>query len=182
MELLTRLGQFILMQIAILAFLAAAPALFVVLPFAMLATGHGNLGGLAFLYCLAGPFVSAVWTAFFMSIRRVLRTTEFGNRNASCGMRVQVASCGWALFGFLGTVVAAAIFVFLFHSVSSSPTAFFALAPLAVFAPIVLLWVFGDTRRRARYRREMAMYVRIGGRVPPNYDTFEKWSRRIGTP
>ena len=108
MEFLRAVGRFILAQLAILGFLLLAPAILVGVSLFAIAGGAGsNPGFLAFFYMAAGPFVSAVWTAFFMSLRRVLRTTTFGNRTAaSCGMRVQIASCGWALVGFLGTIAA----------------------------------------------------------------------------
>jgi hypothetical protein len=142
MEALKAIARFVLAQIAILAFLAAAPALMLIVPFMLIAHGDRNLGGLAFLYMAAGPFVSAVWTAFFMSFRRVKRMTTFGNRGAynPFTVRVQLISCGWMLYGFFGTLVAEAAFVLLFHSVSRSPLAFFAVAPFAVFSPLFLLW------------------------------------------
>src|SRR5208283_396591 len=108
MEFLRAVGRFILAQLAILGFLLLAPAILVGVSLFAIAGGAGsNPGFLAFFYMAAGPFVSAVWTAFFMSLRRVLRTTTFSNRTAaSCGMRVQIASCGWALVGFLGSIAA----------------------------------------------------------------------------
>ena len=97
MEFLRAIGRFILTQFAILGFLLLAPAILVSVSLFTIAGGAGsNPGFLAFFYMAAGPFVSAVWTAFFMSLRRVLRTTTFGNRTAaSCGMRVQIAGSAW---------------------------------------------------------------------------------------
>ena len=151
MEFLRAIGRFILTQFAILGFLLLAPAIFVGVSLFVIAGGAGsNPGFLAFFYMAAGPFVSAVWTAFFASLRRVLRTTTPGNRTAaSCGMRVQVASCGWALFGFLGTLVAEVAFVLLFHCVSRSPVVFFAVAPFVVFAPLAIVCVWRPTLTRA---------------------------------
>jgi len=142
MEALKAIGRFVLAQVAILAFLAAAPALMLVVPFVLIAHGDRNLGGLAFLYMAAGPFVSAVWTAFFMSLRRVLRMTTFGNRTAydSFSFRTQAISCGWALYGFLGTLVAEVAFNLAFRAVSKSPAVYFAVAPFAVFSPLLLAW------------------------------------------
>jgi len=149
MEFLRAIGRFILAQLAILGFLLLAPAILVGVSLFAIAGGAGsNPGFLAFFYMAAGPFVSAVWTAFFMSLRRVLRTTTPGNRTAaSCGMRVQIAGCGWALFGFLGTIAAEVAFVLAFRAVSKSFVAFFALAPFVVFAPLLLVWA------RNRYAR-----------------------------
>ena len=140
MEFLRAIGRFIMTQLAILGFLLLAPAILVGVSLFAIAGGAGsNPGFLAFFYMAAGPFVSAVWTAFFMSLRRV--TTTFGNRTAaSCGMHVQIAGCGWALFGFLGTLVAEVAFVILFRCVSRSPAVFFAVAPFVVFAPLLLVW------------------------------------------
>src|SRR5208282_4156719 len=123
-------------------FLLLAPAIFFAVSLFAIAGGAGsNPGFLAFFYMAAGPFVSAVWTAFFMSLRRVLRTTTPGSRTAaSCGMRVQVASCGWALFGFLGTLVAEVAFNLAFRAVSKSPAVYFVVAPFAVFSPLLLVW------------------------------------------
>ena len=141
MEFLRTLGRFILAQIAIIAFLMFAPALMLAVPFALIAHGCRDLALLALLEMAAGPFVSGVWLAFFMSVRRVLRTTTFGNRTAaSCGIRVQIASCGWALVGFFGTLVAEVAFNFAFRALSKSPTVYFALAPFVVFSPLLLVW------------------------------------------
>ena len=141
MEAVKAIGRFVLTQIAILAFLAAAPALMLVVPFILIASGHGNLGMLAFFYCVAGPLVSAVWLAFYMSLRRVYRTTTFGNRGAynPFTVRVQLISCGWALFGFLGTIAAEVAFNLAFRAVSKSPAVYFAAAPFAVFSPLLLV-------------------------------------------
>ena len=143
MEFLRAVARFVICQIAILCFVIAAPALMLVVPFVLIAHGHGSdLGMLAFFYMAAGPFVSAVWTAFFMSLRRVLRTTTFGNRTAydSFSFRTQAISCGWMLYGFFGTLVAEVAFVILFHGVGRSPAVFFAVAPFVVFAPLLLVW------------------------------------------
>jgi hypothetical protein len=149
MEFLRAVGRFILAQLAILGFLLLAPAILVGVSLFAIAGGAGsNPGFLAFFYMAAGPVVSAVWTAFFMSLRRVLRTTTFGNRTAaSCGMRVQIASCGWALVGFLGTIAAEVSFNLAFHAVSKSPTVYFAVAPFAVFAPLLLLCAWSSFKR-----------------------------------
>ena len=143
MEFLKAVGRFILAQLEILGFLLLAPAILVgVSLFAIAGCAGSNPGFLAFFYMAAGPFVSAVWTAFFMSLRRVLRTTTFGNRGAyrPFTMRVQLISCGWTLFGFLGTVVAEVAFVLLFHGVSRNPVVFLAVAPFVVFSPLLLVW------------------------------------------
>jgi hypothetical protein len=143
MEFLRAIGRFILTQLAILGFLLLAPAILVGVSLFAIAGGAGsNPGFLAFFYMAAGPFVSAVWTAFSMSLRRVLRTTTFGNRTAydSFSFRTQAISCGWALFGFLGTLVAEVAFVILFQCVSRSPAVFFAVAPFVVFSPLLLVW------------------------------------------
>jgi hypothetical protein len=149
MEFLRAFGRFILVQLAILGFLLLAPAILVGVSLFAISGGAGsNPGFLAFFYMAAGPFVSAVWTAFFMSLRRVLRTTTPGNRTAaSCGMRVQIAGCGWALVGFLGTIAAEVAFNLAFRAVSKSPTVYFALAPFAVFAPLLLLWAWSSFKR-----------------------------------
>jgi hypothetical protein len=55
-------------------------------------------------------------------------------------MRVQIAGCGWALFGFLGTLVAEVAFNLAFRAVSRSPAVYFAVAPFAVFSPLLLVW------------------------------------------
>ena len=155
MEFLRAIGRFILTQLAILGFLLLAPAILVGVSLFAIAGGAGrNPGFLAFFYMAAGPFVSAVWTAFFMSLRRVLRTTTFGNRTAaSCGMRVQIASCGWALVGFLGTIAAEVSFNLAFHAVSKSPTVYFAVAPFAVFAPLLLLCAWSSFIKSPRPKR-----------------------------
>jgi|SRR5271157_145147 len=138
MEFLRALGRFILAQIAIIAFLMFAPALMLAVPFVLIAHGCRDLAPLALLEMAAGPFVSAVWTAFFLSFRRVRRMTTFGNRTAY--KPDHLAACGWALLGFFGTLVSEAAFYFLFRAVSDSPTVFFALAPFAVFSPLILVW------------------------------------------
>jgi hypothetical protein len=155
MEFLRAVGRFILMQLAILGFLLLAPAILVgVSLFAITGGAGSNPGFLAFFYMAAGPFVSAVWTAFFMSLRRVLRTTTPGNRTAaSCGMRAQIAGCGWALFGFLGTIAAEVSFNLAFHAVSKSPTVYFAVAPFAVFAPLLLLCAWSSFIKSPRRKR-----------------------------
>jgi hypothetical protein len=54
-------------------------------------------------------------------------------------MRVQIAGCGWALFGCLGTLIAEVAFNLAFCTVSKSPAVYFAVAPFVVFAPLLLL-------------------------------------------
>ncbi len=135
-EVLRAIARFVVIEIAAICFLIAAPALMLVVPFVLIAHGHGNdLGILAFFYMAAGPFVSAVWTAFLMNLRRVRRG---GYKPFT--WRAQVVSGGWMLIGFFGTVAAEVAFNLAFHAVSKSPVVYFALAPFAVFAPLVLVW------------------------------------------
>ena len=156
MEFLRASGRFILTQLAILGFLLLAPAILVGVSLFAIAGGAGsNPGFLAFFYMAAGPFVSAVWTAFFMSLRRVLRMTTFGNRTAydSFSFRTQAISCGWALYGFFGTLVAEVAFNLSFHAVSKSPTVYFTVAPFAVFAPLLLLCAWSSFIKSPRRKQ-----------------------------
>jgi hypothetical protein len=166
MELLRAIGRFILTQLAIAGFLLLGPAILVGVSLFVIAGGAGgNPGFLAFFYMAAGPFVSAVWTPFFMSLRRVLRMTTFGNRTAyRCGVRGHLASCGWMLYGFFGTLVAEVAFVLLFHALSRSPLVFFVVAPFVVFSPLVagLVW---HARKRSHTSGKTAKTVSMQSKL-----------------
>jgi hypothetical protein len=148
MELLRKLSQIILTQIGILSFLIVAPALYLVIPFVLIAGNatQSDLGGVALVYMAAGPFVSAFWTTIVCMVRRVRRMTSDG-RPYERTWGGTFAAFGWMLFGFFGSIVAEVIFFFLFHGVSKSPLAFFAIAPFATFAPLIMVWLH-DRRRR----------------------------------
>jgi hypothetical protein len=146
MEILRAVGRFIVTQLAILGFLLLAPVIFVGVSLFVVAGGAGeNPGGLAFLYMAAGPFVSAAWTCVVCQVRRVMRETTFGDRlSYTWTLGGQLAGFGWMLYGFFGTLVAEVVFVFLFHGVSRSPVAFFAVAPFVVFSPLLLSWMWSS--------------------------------------
>ena len=142
MEFLRTLGRFILAQIAIIAFLMFSPALMLVVPFVLIAHGDRNLGGLAFFYMAAGPFVSAVWTMMVLHVRNVCRVRKATGESFKYNTRRHLAVWGYLLYGFFGTFVAEVAFVLLFHAVSKNPLVFFAAAPFVVFAPMItgLVW------------------------------------------
>lgn len=146
MEFLRMLARFVFRVLAIAALLAVAPAIFLAISVLVALHPRGDYGMLAFFYCAAGPFVSAVWTPFVCGIRHVYRSTGGDVRSyKNDGRRVE-AGLGWMLYGFFGTLVAEVAFVLLFHCVSRSPVVFFAAAPFVVFAPLVVVCVWRPTR------------------------------------
>jgi hypothetical protein len=152
MELLKKLGQFILMQIAILGFLIAAPALFLAVPFVMIANGADSdtMRGVAIIFLFAGPLVSAFWTMIVCMVRRVKRMTN-GNPHAyKCSVQGSFAAFGWMLYGFFGTLVAEVAFVLLAQVVNLTPVVWFAAAPFVVFSPLLLLWAWRRLASRGR--------------------------------
>jgi hypothetical protein len=140
MEFLRALGRFILMQLAILGFLIAAPAILVGVSLFAIAGGAGsNPGFLAFFYMAAGPFVSAVWTMIVLHVRNVYRVRKETGESFKHDFRRHLVVWGYMFYGFFGTAAAEIVFNVAFHAVSKSPVAYFAFAPFVVFSPLLLL-------------------------------------------
>jgi hypothetical protein len=176
MGLLRKLGQIILARIAILAFLIFAPVLYLVIPFIPLAgnANRSDLDGVAFFYMAAGPFVSAFWTMIICMLRRYRRVTSYG-RPYERSLGGLFAAFGWMLFGFFGSLVAEVIFYVLFHGVSKNLFVFFALAPLATFAPLLLVWALGkEHNHRGVDNEEHTPFSGLGAKLPESAETIEE--------
>lgn len=176
MGLLRKLGQIILTRIAILGFLIFAPVLYLVIPFILLAgnANRSDLDGVAFVYMAAGPFVSAFWTMIICMLRRYRRVTSYG-RPYERSLGGVFAAFGWMLFGFFGSLVAEVIFYVLFHGVSKNPFVFFALAPLATFAPLLLVWALGKkNNHRSVDNEEHTPFSGLGAKLPKRAETIEE--------
>jgi len=150
MEFLNKLVQFVLMQIAALGFMLIAPVLYLI-PFVFIVLTPNNdiIPMLAVAMMMTGPFVSAFWTMIVCMVRRYRRITADGNPY-QCSLGGMFAATGWMLYGFFGTVATELLFVFTVHSLGNlrgpNPrgwAAWFAAAPFVIFAPLLLVWVWG---------------------------------------
>jgi hypothetical protein len=129
-----------------------APLLAVVMPFVAYQISPDNIGAFAAVYFFLGAFGSGMFT--FMVYNHVTRK-ERRARGETFGQHCRKVM-GYPTLSIIGSLVAYAIFMLLFKDMlwSDSNMAhaiFFALAPIAVFAP---LWVFLIHRRRQKAAME----------------------------
>src|SRR5208337_4258720 len=146
MEFLKKVGEVILMNIAILGFLLLAPVIYLTLPFILIVAGpNGKHNGLAFIYMLLGPFAASAWTIITRMVSRYRRITADGTPYERSWKGVGIA-CGWMVVGFIVSVVTECVFLGLWHCPSSGSeadwTLWFAVAPFATFAPVLIGWAW----------------------------------------
>jgi hypothetical protein len=151
----------ILMGLFLLLLGVTAPLLAVVMPFVAYQISPDNIGGFAVVYFFLGAFASATFTGivYCLATRKERRATgvTFGQhcRNVA----------GWPTLSILCSWAADIVFCLMFRDMllSDSNTAhfiFFAVAPVAVFAPT---WIYLIHRRRSKaamdelHRRFVAM-------------------------
>lgn len=180
-------ARFAAINIAVILFVVAAPLLYVTVPFAVVIAMPGqNLWWLVMAYMLLGPLASAFWMLVICHYPTVHKARLAGKlsswRQDQGGLgRTLTKSFGFMFLGIFGTIVSEAIFCVTFHSLLVPPNAvsylvFFVMAPFAVFAPVLLTFVYRRRKAAARkveytnlreqYRQEL---LRKGQEVPAEY-------------
>ncbi len=148
MEFLNKLVRFVLMQIAPLGFMLT-PVLYLIPFFIALTPNNEIIPMLAVAMMMTGPFVSGFWTMIVCMVRRYRRITADADPYEP-SLEGMFAATGWMLYGFFGTVVTELLFMFTVHSLGNlrgpNPwgwALWFAAAPFVIFAPLLLVWVWG---------------------------------------
>jgi len=142
MEFLKKVGEVILMNIAILGFLLLAPVIYLTLPFILIVAGpNGKHNGLAFIYMLLGPFAASAWTIITRMMSRYRRITADGTPYERSLKGVGIA-CVWMVVGFVVSAAAEFLFLLVWRVPRSGDatewTLWFAVAPLVTFSPVLL--------------------------------------------
>lgn len=120
-------------------------------------------------YFMAGPFASAFWMVIlchFHSIRLWIREGKpLGMWSESHGgwLHNNLKATGFMVVGFLGSALAEGIFLVTAHDKFSltreSMLLYFAIAPLAVFAPVILLllkrWNYNERPEQVSERNRL---------------------------
>ena len=109
----------------------------------------------AVIYLFAGPFACAIWMVFIChwhSVRQWQRSGKLDSwREDHGGMICTVGKSIWFMIsGFLGSVLAEGVLTYTAHRMSVIPghlMLFFAVAPFAVFAPVLLVLLSRWIRR-----------------------------------
>jgi hypothetical protein len=182
------IAKFAAFNLALILFVVAAPVIYLTVPFAVvIANPASNLWWLVAAYMVSGPVASAFgmilichWSSFHTARLSGKTITEW--RAANGGMRRTVwKAIGFMCLGLVGTVISETIFCIVFHFLIVPPNAvsylvFFAMAPFAVYAPVILTVVIRRRRTaaenlqaaqwRAEYRQEL---LSKGMEVPVEY-------------
>ncbi len=147
-------------NIALILFFASAPLLYVTVPFWVILT-HKSVADMATIYMLTGPFACGFWMTVICHWQTVRLAQAQGRvtnwRDSEGGMFCTVGkSIAFMVMGWFGSALAEFVFCGaagnLLHS-TMGRLEFFAMAPLAVFAPIwlVLLRRWMRDRKRADF-------------------------------
>jgi hypothetical protein len=147
--LLRKIGEVVLMNVAILGFLLFAPAIYLIVPFILIAAepnGKNNL--LATIYILLGPFAASAWTIITRMVSRYRRITADGTPYERSLKGVCIA-CAWMVIGFVVSATAEFIFLLVWRVPRSTGDwlAWFAIAPFVTFSPVILGWVLRNPWR-----------------------------------
>lgn len=149
----------ILIHIAVIVIGLAAPVLFVVVPFVVIAMNPGaDLSMFSTAYLLVGPLAAAFWMIILCHLPLAIRAYRVGRldeyKAKKGGTRGVLKGIGFMILGFGCSFAAEVVLLVLFGSVHTQAeyVRFFMLAPFAVFAPVLVLLVV----RFLRYRREDA--------------------------
>lgn len=149
MGLLRKVGEVILINIALLGFLLLAPAIYLIFPFVLIATEpNGKHDLLATVYILLGPFVASAWMVITRMVSRYRRITADGTPYERSLKGVGIA-CVWMVIGFVVSAIAEFIFLLVWRVPRSNGDwlAWFAVAPFVVFSPVILGWVLRNPWR-----------------------------------
>jgi uncharacterized membrane protein YvlD (DUF360 family) len=142
----------VVMGLLLLLLGLTAPVLALVMPFVAYQVSADNIGVFAFCYFFFGAFAAAVFTGMLYVIitrkERKARGETFAEHCRNVGL--------WPIASIFGSFAADIVFFVMFKDLlwSDSNMAhaiFFALAPIAVFAP---LWAFLIHRRRQKMARK----------------------------
>lgn len=109
----------------------------------------------AVIYLFVGPFASAIWMVFICHWHSVRQWQRSGKldiwRKDHGGMICTVGKSIWFMIsGFVGSAVAEGVLTYTAHRMSIIPghlMLFFAVAPFAVFAPVLLVLLSRWIRR-----------------------------------
>jgi len=158
------IAKFAAFNIAFILFVAAAPLLYVTVPFAVVVTHPGeNLWWLAMAYMVLGPLASAFWMLVICHYPTVHAARLAGKldtwRADQGGLgHTLTKSFGFMFLGIFGSIVSEAIFCVAFHSLLVPPNAvkylmFYVMAPFAVFAPVLVTLVVRRRRAAAKVKK-----------------------------
>jgi hypothetical protein len=148
---LRKVGEVILMNIAVLGFLLLAPVIYLTVPFILIALEpSGKNNGLAFIYMLLGPFAASAWMVITRMVSRYRRLTADGAPYQRSLKGVGIA-CIWMVVGFFGSAGAEFFFLLVWRVPRSTDAgdwlAWFAVAPFVTFCPVILGWVLRNRWR-----------------------------------
>ena len=174
MEILKSIGGFfvrmILLNIVLILFFLSAPLLYLVVPFWFLATHSRDLdvANMVTVYLLCAPFVCAFWMQIVCYWRTVQKARLAGIsdwREAEGGMGHTMAkSFGFWFMGFFGTIASEIVFCHyaghLLHT-TTGRLEFFAMAPFAVFAPVLMVWLYRWNHERREQGKNRAALRRM---------------------
>ena len=174
MEILKSIGGFIVrmifFNIVLILFFLSAPLLYLAVPFWFLAT-HKNLSDIntfGTIYLCAAPFACAFWmqvVCHYQTARKARLAGVRDWREAEGGFTHTFAkSIGFWFLGFFGTIAALIVFCHFARPLLHSATGrleFFALAPLAVFAPVIGVWLYRWNHERREQGKNRAALVRM---------------------
>ena len=143
---LKKLGEIVLVHVVALGFMALAPLLYLTVPFILIALSpNGNFGVLALIYMALGPFAASFWMIITRMISRYRRLTADGTPYQR-SLEGVVAACGWMVVGFLGSLAAEVLFLYVFRVPRGGNRLgwawWFAVAPFVTFAPVLLGWLW----------------------------------------
>lgn len=152
--------RLIVINIVLILFFGSAPLLYVAVPFWYLFHPSPYFGShdMATVVMLTGPFACGFWMTVICHWHTVRKAQREGRldrwRETEGGMVSTVGkSIGFMVMGWIGSAVTETIFSILARPLLRTMTGrmeFFALAPFAVFAPVLLVWL----RRRIKNDRD----------------------------
>jgi len=174
MEILKSIGGFfvrmILLNIVLILFFGSAPLLYLAVPFWFLlrVTKLSVISDMLTVYLFCGPFVCAFWmtvVCHWQTVQKARRAGVRDWREAEGGMVCTVGkSFGFWFLGFFGTIATLYIFCHfaghLLHT-TAGRLEFFAMAPLAVFAPVLMVWLYRWNHERREQGKNRAALRRM---------------------
>lgn len=162
--------RMILLNIVLILFFLSAPLLYLIVPFWFLATHSRDLdvANMVTVYLLCAPFVCAFWMQIVCHWQTVQKARAAGVRDwreAEGGFgRTLGKSLGFWFMGFFGTIVSEIVFChfmgYLLHR-TAGRLEFFALAPFAVFAPVLMVFLYRWNHERREQGKNRAALRRM---------------------
>ena len=151
--------RFVWRSLLWLLFFLFAPLLYSTVPFLLVALEpHADFSVLALVCMALGPFAASFWmilACHWPTVRQAQREGRLDTWREDAGgfSRTLPKSIAFMFLGLFGSAAAEAVFCSLFSVPSGSPrgvAAYFAAAPFATFAPVLLLWLLRRARGRKR--------------------------------